>query len=782
MSLKNLANVLLVIVFVFLVLVSTVFAQQKFNPSNNKKTFIEDNEFSIKSTKDVFYCQPIISKYGCLIKADIKIKNKQNKVAVVGIDSYFHNKDIKLIGYKARTKTGIKKFKPKDLKDFSMLDSEESTVTLYFWAKQSGKFDLILNKPNAEKLILDPYYNVSINSTYPSYHLRNITLNLDNNEVGDNIEISAELSDNLSTTNYSTFLGKNLFSYNLALDFNELSDTYVYDVSGYNNNGVSNGVTFVDGVSYNAVNFNGNSNIVVPDDSSLNFGTNNFTYCFFTKVSGLDGSNDGLISKRSNDEGYEVRLMDNGITGTLRCVVQSTGGLCRYTDNQDLNDGKWHSICCRRNNNNVDLFVDGVYKGSNSGCSGDTSNNLDLYIGSDQGGNINYEGIIDELFIAPRYLTNDEILIFNNSKSIYNLSLGYGLSVFFNYSIDPAKIYSINIKSNIEHLEPVRIYSYINGTHINQSSYIDYSLDNIDDYIRFDSIVSDGYNNPFRIYSLKNTFNITDVFLYELTEDNESPVISNCTLNITQLYCGETVKASCDVTDNDIIDSVYFYGQHGNGSYIMMKAVRQDFTDHYYIEKTFCQSYTSTITSTFLQVNATDIAGNSILFQPNLTVNYTCLDISRIFNCFYNPNPYLKSKIPFTKHDYIDWLCYINRSYYSCVSEVYKDGNLIQSNPDRKYVRGVGVLDKFEGSGYKENYFRVWFNKKNLLPDETFNFTVRCDAGDTVLSFSRLIKPVYKDLSVVAYRTVWLKRNMPIFILFMILIFFTILFIITLIK
>jgi hypothetical protein len=118
--------------------------------------------------------------------------------------------------------------------------------------------------------------------------------------------------------------------------------------------------------------------------------------------------------------------------------------------------------------------------------------------------------------------------------------------------------------------------------------------------------------------------------------------------------------------------------------------------------------------------NVTGLASDC---HVNSYSNYTEV-CSRNIQCNYNANPFLKSNIPFVQKDYIDFYCLVNfTSDYNCVAEVYKDGVLLQSNPDVRPVDMYGVVSTFQGN---TPIIRGWYRKGTLLPGEAFSIRMQC--------------------------------------------------------
>jgi len=155
--------------------------------------------------------------------------------------------------------------------------------------------------------------------------------------------------------------------------------------------------------------------------------------------------------------------------------------------------------------------------------------------------------------------------------------------------------------------------------------------------------------------------------------------------------------------------------------------------------------------------------------------NFTTYGNCSNLDCLYNNEPFLKSKIPYlTKkgEDRIYWICDLTDiEVESCLSYVYKDDVLLQTNPDIEYIEGIGEVAYFES--INNEYVKPYFTKKNLLPDEEFTFTVKC-IGNNINTFSTLIKPTYKNLDIIASRGVWFKGNMVYVIGFFVVLIFII--------
>jgi len=171
--------------------------------------------------------------------------------------------------------------------------------------------------------------------------------------------------------------------------------------------------------------------------------------------------------------------------------------------------------------------------------------------------------------------------------------------------------------------------------------------------------------------------------------------------------------------------------------------------------RTFNQTGTYTI---FTYVN--DSAGNVNSSSATFTVS-ECVVIG--IDCEYNPTPFLKEKIPIVAEDRdkIFWLCTTDNNY-NCTTKVYKQEQMIQSNPKMEYIERYGAVEYFSTKGDTSGVLKAYFKKKNLLPNENYNFCLECGAGDKLVQINKSVTPTYKDLRVLAYRGVWIKDNMPL--------------------
>lgn len=116
----------------------------------------------------------------------------------------------------------------------------------------------------------------------------------------------------------------------------------------------------------------------------------------------------------------------------------------------------------------------------------------------------------------------------------------------------------------------------------------------------------------------------------------------------------------------------------------------------------------------------------------------------------------------------------VSEEFY-CITHIYFDGNLIQTNPKAKYLEEIGVVDSFSSFGDLAN---VYFNSENIYIDQEYLYEVICSTGDGYETgiFQKNVTVVYQSMSGVAPLTVWAIGNSAYFIMAIILIIVLILF------
>jgi len=112
----------------------------------------------------------------------------------------------------------------------------------------------------------------------------------------------------------------------------------------------------------------------------------------------------------------------------------------------------------------------------------------------------------------------------------------------------------------------------------------------------------------------------------------------------------------------------------------------------------------------------------------------------------------------------IYWKCTIlnSTSNYDCISYVKQGGAIVQTNPQQK-TYSSGLLSREQET---REFFTAtnglvnpYFTTENLNNNITYVFGVECTNNNSNLKTEQYITPMYSNLDVVAYRSVWLKDN-----------------------
>ncbi|MGH9246806.1 MAG: LamG domain-containing protein [Acidimicrobiales bacterium] len=87
--------------------------------------------------------------------------------------------------------------------------------------------------------------------------------------------------------------------------------------------------------------------------------------------------------------------------GEPSCVFRGPDGVTNAVRarGQPIRDGQWHVIRCERTTNAVELYIDGVFIGRNTGLTGPIGNDKPIYIGG--------KGVCDQIRITCDYFGGD---------------------------------------------------------------------------------------------------------------------------------------------------------------------------------------------------------------------------------------------------------------------------------------------------------------------------------------------------------------------------------------
>jgi len=605
-------------------------------------TSVSENDITITSDKDFYYCEPIFNDKGeCLIKAKLTVTNNGNKnynldgetsfnIPLENTDYFFPD------GKKAKKKSQGKGHgldKSHGLDKIQLKKDESYEVYAHFWVKEAGKFNFTVNAyqlGNNNLLgtaILDPPFNASINSETPSWHLINGSLESDLGiyDYEAQINITSGISDDSDSTRYSTTIGSNNMT-RFYYQFNDVDDSDAYDSSGNDNPlTIMPNADIVDGMDYQALqctqtNGGGAKSLGMEE---FNLGATDFTIGFRFNMTSTTSSSSYLMRHYEFPQGFYIYRQS---AGQIRAFFRDSAGASNNIVSTTVaNFNQIYSVVITRDvgSGNLRMYVNGVNEVNGSVSStGNYTNYANLEIGS-KSSSSGFNGYMDEVFLTEELWTDQQIQNYHNQGEAYNDNTGIALQVFYNHPIDTTNNYALQIKKYGTGTVPVRIYSMVNMTHTDQSSYIDSSISQGDNFVTIDSIISNGYNFPFRITNLHDSFEISDIFLYEVGNDTTPPTIYDCQVNDSFVDCNDPVTWSCHIYDDSFVASaIGVVNVVGTPHYITRNAVQNpsdsslwevklDSDEIQLIFEQLNWSFDSYLNISFFQINATDVAGNT---------------------------------------------------------------------------------------------------------------------------------------------------------------------------
>ncbi len=219
--------------------------------------------------------------------------------------------------------------------------------------------------------------------------------------------------DNIIITNGADIIRKTIFSQGAITPYHHIRNNQAVptitnttdaparntDSSIYYNNATINGATYSSaGKYYGAFSFDGTDDFIsIPDDSSLRFGTGEFTIAFWYKITSAATSTQQILCKRVQSGGnYEVQLESNG---KMRIYLEGGGSSINFESQENVPINQWTYVIFTRNEGYVSLYINGQLQGSQA-----SNNNIDssatLTLGRDVAQENEYfQGMVDELRI-----------------------------------------------------------------------------------------------------------------------------------------------------------------------------------------------------------------------------------------------------------------------------------------------------------------------------------------------------------------------------------------------
>ena len=190
----------------------------------------------------------------------------------------------------------------------------------------------------------------------------------------------------------------------------DVSGVNVIDQAGSNNGTLIGDATVSAGIEGQAFSFDGDGDYIkMPDASSLDFGTTDFTISLLSKLDGPIVDMTGLIHKGDYHTSNGWWIYFSGVEGRILFGRQAWSVQIEayYPDDQG-----WHHVTVERESGTFRIFVDGVMGTTQTGAFNLTSTH-DLIIGAyaNYGRDADWpiDGLIDEVAIYNRALTESEI-------------------------------------------------------------------------------------------------------------------------------------------------------------------------------------------------------------------------------------------------------------------------------------------------------------------------------------------------------------------------------------
>jgi hypothetical protein len=199
----------------------------------------------------------------------------------------------------------------------------------------------------------------------------------------------------------------------LELHFNELAGSTVYDLSGNNNNGTIFGATRVQEGFNRALLFDGVDDYIQANTVNVPYLTISVWVNWFMFFP--DSGGHAIISNSNNaQDGYMLYQAVSSPYNRIRTFVY-TSSIVTLDSNSLLDNNKWYHVVLTYDGSFINLYINGVLDNqkAQSGTIKATTN--PFIIGSTYtGAGYKFKGIIDEVLIYNRALSEDEI------KAIYN--------------------------------------------------------------------------------------------------------------------------------------------------------------------------------------------------------------------------------------------------------------------------------------------------------------------------------------------------------------------------
>jgi hypothetical protein len=482
-------------------------------------------------------------------------------------------------------------------------------------------------------LVIDPLYEVDYSPT-PATHLINGQVATESeSDFESEIDITAGVSDNSTATKYLTrefyvesFSGT--YTNVMYSNLDETSGTIAVDSFGNVNGTYFNSPNLtITGISNTGVKLDGSNEYIRYSGSAFNLNsTDEILICFGINVGSDLGNGVPLIDFDDGSDGILIEGADDEIKFN---IDRSGSGNKEVSTTTQLDDSQWHKICFHSGFSQQRAWTDGKLETtSNDGQSGGLSTTPTyLYIGRNQDGDTFSDDAFDEICVikGSNIPYTGLVQAYNDSNGcsglISDYDKGRAISGRFSQTYDAGFDWFLQFYKTSAGSTDVYVYAYNNSndlsnqyvTHSNYASvgWFAINVSSLMDYMA--NTVGLNYSQ-FRIYTT-NEQNISELRLLQTVNDTTDPTINQCWVDDSNLTCSETATLICNITDDVLVDYVYF--KINGTNYTTTK-----FDDLYKYEISPIGSNTATYE--WEMVYATDLATNVASLDPNQTISYNC--------------------------------------------------------------------------------------------------------------------------------------------------------------
>jgi len=291
-------------------------------------------------------------------------------------------------------------------------------------------------------------------------------------------------------------------------------------------------------------------------------------------------------------------------------------------------------------------------------------------------------------------------------------------------------------------------------------------------------------NNTLWYYSMtfsdnitvNETFTLTDVYAYDLV-NNLNHSTQNINIQHDCLFCNpDWIQIDGFCQTNDSFYRYYYDNNSCNSSTGIPVDNNTWIYCNYCSEDLFqilgtCQSNgTQTVdyydNNYFSCCSVTGLPSDcTILTYPyNTTTIQNCTFLINNFTCSYDPIPFLTDKM--------NVQCEMpDNKTYCCVINIYKNWELLQSNPEYRDASDSIINLRSEEDTRtcfipEQKLMNGYYRPKNLEEGETFIMEVKCTSnqGSTIIA-QYFVTPEYRNPTWLITVTVWAKQNVYLIIL-----------------